>query len=54
MDEATEGNNGLVGITTCGCGDVRNGDRGGGEICSPLSEHHSPLNYDLTNTVTVP
>ena len=42
-DEATEGHHGLVGITACGGGDFRNGARGGGEICSPMSEHHSPL-----------
>ena len=36
----------MLGIHACGGGDGRNGARGGGEICSPLSEHHIPVHYN--------
>ena len=53
-DEATEGYHGAFGIPACGGDDERNGARGGGEIYSPLSEHHIPVHYNPINTGTVP
>ena len=42
-DASIKEHHGAVVIPDCGGGDGRNGARGGGEICSPLSENHIPV-----------